>query len=170
MQRRLISVGRIAVILRPEICLGQQHAQFGTFATRRDHPAQLGDHLGGHAIALEVPRHRQPHAQRRGLQGRPRITLEQGARILLRRGVSFVGQGRLRPHEQQVFNNLILRRRADELAQVAAQLLALRRGLRPAHQQLQRDALGLGPLRIAQQLAESLAARDTALARDQAEH
>ena len=61
-------------------------------------------------------------------------------------------------------------RGGDQFGQVATQLLPFRRGLRPAHQQLQRQLLGLGPLAVAQQLPEGLPARHATLARDQAEH
>ena len=169
-QRGLIGIRRVAIILGAEERLGQQHAQLRPFPPRREHATQEHDDVGRRAVTFQIPRHRQPHPQRRSLQRRARITLDQGARILLGRGVKLVGQRRLGPHQQQVLDDRVLRRRHDELGEIAPQLLALHRRLRPAHEKLERDALGFGLLRIAQQLPERLPAGLAARAGDQAEH
>ena len=117
-----------------------------------------------------LPGGRGQHAQRVRLEGRAGKFLQQRPRVILRQRIVLVRQRLHRPEQEQVLQDGMRRRQADQAVQPPPEIGARRLAHRGPGQQLERDALLVAVGAVAQELAEGVAPHSLGGAGHQAQH
>ena len=169
-QCRRVGVGRAAKIPRPEPRLGHKHSELRMFRPSSKFRTRLGCVVGRRAVAQLRPRRAGQHAEGVGLERRAGKLLQQRVRIVLGLGVIPIRQRQFGPEQQQILQNRMRRRQADEPIEFLAELRPRRIAVGRPGEQLEGDALLVAVGALAQQFVERGAARTFIGAGDQAQH